>query len=500
MRCPYRFAVASVLCLSLTLSAAAARAEPVFAGFLSIPGNAIDKTVCGAGGCTPNQNRLSFGSDLYYDRFNKTFLGLADRGPGGGVIPYATRLQEFSLNIDPTTHAISDFTITSTRVFTSGGVPLNGLNPQLLNGSASTLGLSHDPEGVVALPNGNRLVSDEYGPAIREFTRDGQLVREFTTAANLIPRQADNTVNYVNGRGETPPITSGRQDNRGFEGLAISPDNSKAYAILQDPLVNEGTGNDGRRSRNVRLVEFDVAGGAATRQFVYQLEDIASMNARVRANASFNATSQGRIIGVSSIVALNNDEFLVLERDNRGVGVEPASLLPIASKRIYKISLAGATDVSSVSLTNTNDLPAGVSPLRKSLYLDIAAALSARGLIIPEKIEGLTIGPRFADGSYLLLLATDNDFSVTQTGAGTQFDVCMNGSNTVMPTVITTDNAFGAGCPAGQHLLPSYLYAFSANFAADGVVFQEQTSLSGALPRASEGLRPQGSRTAGDVR
>ena len=125
--------VASALCISMSMWAAAARGEPVFAGFLSIPGNAIDKTVCGAGGCTPNQNRLSLGSDLYYDRFNNTFIGLADRGPGGGVIPYATRLQEFSLNIDPATHAISDFMITSTRVFTSGGVPLNGLNPQLLD-------------------------------------------------------------------------------------------------------------------------------------------------------------------------------------------------------------------------------------------------------------------------------------------------------------------------------------------------------------------------------
>lgn len=41
----------------------------------------------------------------------------------------------------------------------------------------------------------------------------------------------------------------------------------------------------------------------------------------------------------------------------------------------------------------------------------------------PEKWEGLAIGPRLQDGSYLLLAGTDNDYSVTQNGSGDQFDV-----------------------------------------------------------------------------
>ena len=62
------------------------------------------------------------------------------------------------------------------------------------------------------------------------------------------------------------------------------------------------------------------------------------------------------------------------------------------------------------------------------LALDIADALQDVALGVPEKFECLAIGPKLADGSYALLLATDNDFSVTQNGQDVQFDVCTNGS------------------------------------------------------------------------
>ena len=42
---------------------------------------------------------------------------------------------------------------------------------------------------------------------------------------------------------------------------------------------------------------------------------------------------------------------------------------------------------------------------------------------MPEKWEGLAIGPRLNDGSYLMLAGTDNDYSVTQNASGAQFDV-----------------------------------------------------------------------------
>jgi len=408
------------------------------------------------------QSRLGgFGSDLIYDAASDTFTGMTDRGPGGGVLPFAPRLQSFRLDIDRATGALNGFQLTGTTLFRQGnGDVYSGLNPALLNGSAAVLGGSLDPEGLARLPNGNMLVSDEYGPSVIEFTPGGQFVRQYRTPANLLPRDATATLNYVDGR---PTITTGRQDNRGFEGLTVSPDGRTAYAILQDPLVNEGragNGNaDGRFSRNVRIVAFDTTTGESNGQYLYQLEPIADINARIPGSSDdFSASNQGRSIGVSAIQAVGNNTLLVLERDNRGLGVDAeASVLPVGSKRIFRIDLNNATDVSGLSLAGTNTLPAGVRPVTKTAtaFVDIAAALRAQGFPIPEKIEGMAFGPRLANGDYTLIVVTDNDFSVTQNGSGTQFDVCSNATGTTQTQV-----ALGGACPTGLSLIPNYLYSF----------------------------------------
>ena len=42
--------------------------------------------------------RVGFFSDIYYDRSSNAWWGLSDRGPGGGTLPYDTRLQRFTLD------------------------------------------------------------------------------------------------------------------------------------------------------------------------------------------------------------------------------------------------------------------------------------------------------------------------------------------------------------------------------------------------------------------
>ncbi|KAM3107634.1 esterase-like activity of phytase family protein [Phormidesmis sp. 146-33] len=433
--------------LLLTMAALPTAAKAgVLVNSLTIPGESTDKNP----GNGANVNRLGFFSDLYYDRHEDVYYSLADRGPGGGTIAYNTRVQKLSLNVNAQTGEVGGFKLLDTILFTKEGQNFNGLNPKVLNGDSAKLGLSFDPEGFVVAPNGNFYVSDEYGPSINEFTPKGVFVRSLTTPDNLIPREGK-TPNFFDGR---PTITTGRQDNRGFEGATLSPDGSKLYAMLQDPLVNEGD-PDGRRGRNIRIVEFDTQTGKSTAQYLYQLEDRADINDRIPGTADdFGANAQGRNIGISAITAINDQEFLVLERDNRGIGVEdPKGTTPVGSKRVFKISLAGATNVQAVSLAGTNALPKGVTPVTKSLFLDIAGLLKTANMRIPEKMEGLAIGPKLKDGSYAVLVGTDNDFSVTQNSSGVQSDVCTGG----------TQVALDAGCPTGETLIPTFLYSFKVS-------------------------------------
>lgn len=418
---------------------------------LAIPGESTDLSPLKGGGGA-NVNRLGFFSDLHYERHNNVYYALGDQGPGDGFLNYKTRVQKFSLDVDQNTGAISSFKLIETILFTKNGEHFNGLNPKLLNGDAGILGLSFDPEGFAVAPNGNFYVAEEFGPSIYEFTPTGSFVREFAMPKTIIPNVNGNP-NYVAGR---PILTGGRQEGRGFEGLTLSPNGRKLFAMLQDPLINEGA-PDERRSRNLRIVEFDTATGQSSAQYIYQLENLTEINERIPGTANdIEPNAQGRNIGINAIAAINDLAFLVLERDSRGVGETDAlGKAPVGSKRVYKIDLTNATNISGISLVGTNALPDGVIPVTKSLFFDVAELLIQAGLVVPAKPEGLTIGPKLKDGSYAILVGTDNDFSVTQTG-GIQLDVCRNGMTAFNVPV-------DKGCPTGHSLIPGYLYSFKAS-------------------------------------
>ena len=431
---------------TLALIGTAAHATPSFVNGLALDGAMLDLS----GGSSANNGRVGYFSDIYYDTNRQQWWGLSDRGPGGGTISYDTRAQRFTLDVNQTTGAISNFKIVETVVFKSNGLGLNGLAPN----PSSTLGLAFDPEGFVVNPRtGTLLVSDEYGPSVREFSRSGALLRTYNTPANLVPRNAASGVaNFANDTGNT----AGKRTNRGFEGLAISPDGKFAYAMLQSAMLDEG-GSNGSVNR---IVKFDTASGDAVAQFAYQMK----------------RNSQGQ--GISALVAINDHEFYVLERNNRGVGV--GGEFATADKEVYRIDLAGATDVSAISL----GVAAVYTAVSKSAQvLDLAAnTLAALGNKSPEKWEGLAIGPKLANGSYLLLAGTDNDYSVTQNSSGAQLDVYFRFSDAnpyatsiqcPLGTLIGCTGAASSVPGDGSYqLLPGVLHAYTVSAAELGAYAQ----------------------------
>lgn len=370
-------------------TAQAVLAAPEFVNGLALDGALLDRS----GGTDANTGRVGYFSDLYYDAQRKQWYGLSDRGPGGGSLDYQTRVQRFGLKVDKKTGAISGFKIRETIIFKDEfGNPMNGSAPSPTN----VLGNAFDPEGFVIDPrNRHFYVSDEYGPSLYEFDKKGNRVRSFVTPTNLIPRSAANMPNYANDTGNT----AGKRTNRGFEGLAISPDGAYVYAMLQSAMLDEGGGSGVCN----RIVKFSTGTGTAVAQYAYQME----------------GSSQGR--GISALFAVNDHEFLVLERNNRGIGVG-AELSP-PNKKLFRIDVTGAADVSGVPFAPTA-CPTGKVTKNPVPFLDLAAdTLPELGNKVPEKWEGLAVGPRLKDGSYVLVTGTDNDYSVTQNATGQQFDV-----------------------------------------------------------------------------
>lgn len=238
-----------------------------------------------------------------------------------------------------------------------------------------------DIEGVRVSNDGKSIfVSDEYGPYVYQFDRaTGQRIRSFTLPANLaVAVQGPTTASEG-----SPFNTTGRVANKGMEGLAITPDGKTLVGIMQAPLLQDA-------NKQVRIVTIDIASGS-TKEFGYRLT-----------NGS----------GVSEIVAINDHEFLVDERDGKGLGDAPGSAAAV--KQLFKIDLAGATDISGV-VNMTSSTPA----VSKTLFLDVRAVLNANGVVdtqIPSKMEGLAFGQDLADGRHTLWITNDNDFDRANAG------------------------------------------------------------------------------------
>ena len=394
----------SALVLGLLMSAGA-HAAPTFVNGIAISGATGDTF-----GSSVNNGRLGFFSDIYYDPNRNEWWGLSDRGPGGGVMNYDTRIQRFTLDVDMNTGAISNFQVAQTIKFSNGGAMMDGIAPS----PASVLGNAFDPEGIVINPlNGNLLVSDEYGPSLYEFDRTGALVGTFNNPTNVIPRDTNSGIPSFGADPATNP--AGKRNNRGYEGLAISPDGMYTFAMLQSSMLDEGGGSGVMN----RIVKFDNTTGFAVAQYAYQMK----------------RSGQGQ--GISALVAINDHEFMVLERNNLGLGAGAAISsgtggVNKADKEVYIIDIAGATDVTGIDLDAPGATFTKVSKSAQWLDLDIDTIdLDGDGDVesvgkSPEKWEGLAIGPQLNDGSYLLLAGNDNDYSVTQSGSGDQFDVYFN--------------------------------------------------------------------------
>jgi hypothetical protein len=426
-----------VLALSLSYGGKAHGADPgvTLVGVGSVPGTALDKSgltgqsICkvdDASNCIDQATFGGFGSALAYSGFDRLFVAVPDRGPFDGRtdVPYRDRMHFLRLTAkvgQPFPNVTT--TLLETRFLKSGR--------RSLVGDSSDFERRFDPEGVAVGVLGTILVSDEYGPYINEFLSTGQLLRRIRVPEKFFIENPSGDIDADGNSLELYPglNISGRQANRGMEGLTISPSGRYVFGLMQNALIQDNGLNSstppGRRGLNNRLLRVDLLTGRS-KEYVYTVD----------------AINQGR--GVNEILAINDHEFLALERDNRSLVPTPPNAAQTPNlKRIYRIDVQGATDVSDVDVlpeTGAELAALSIVPVSKGLFIDLLDAsykVNATQTIkdvIAEKMEGLAWGPDLPDGRHLLYVVSDNDlfpgrptqfyaFGIDGSAAGANVDV-----------------------------------------------------------------------------
>ncbi|MEJ7589020.1 MAG: esterase-like activity of phytase family protein, partial [Ferruginibacter sp.] len=240
-----------------------------------------------------------------------------------------------------------------------------------------------DAEGIVVDKNGFFWICEEGGVSVWKLNPNGIVVNRFTPFATLAGAQPqDIAIDTAFGY---------RKNNRGFEGIAITP-NGKIYAIIQSPLLYPSK-TVGEGTRVHRILEIDPVTNA-TQMFAYLNDGI------IGASGANQVRLRDWKIG--DMAAINDSTFLVIEAALRGTS---------DFKKVYLINIKNATPVNSglysgvtlealvdgTGLANNN-----IVPVQKSLFLDLLANGWSASL---EKAEGLAI---INDST--LAIGNDNDY------------------------------------------------------------------------------------------
>lgn len=409
---------------------------------------------------------ISFGSSVKYQKgsvsvnengdYSFIAYNLPDRGWNvNGTVDFASRIYKFGVTLDnvssstsPNMHwtyedsiLLKDFNGNYiTGLDCNGTVTMNGYTmPAVtyhgdgwgngLNSSSTTTRVCLDSEALSLIKgdiSNGFWISDEYGPGIFRFDSQGNLQEYITAPDAIIP--------YVNGKinfsSNNPPAwdsysvdepESGREVNRGYEGMDLSPDGKTLFSLLQSANTQEG-GTKKPNQFNVRLMKYDLSGDKpmATGEYVLQLP-------------TYTVSSTGKVktAAQSEILYVTDDVLMVLPRDsNFGRGQSDGTESIYRHIDLYSIkdatNILGKYDGEGEKVASKKGkLVDGITPATHYEWININdnTELNKYGVhnggsddytLLNEKWEGLTLIPiDCSTDEYYLLAVSDNDFTTT---------------------------------------------------------------------------------------
>jgi hypothetical protein len=252
-------------------------------------------------------------------------------------------------------------------------------------------GFDLDPESFVRAPDGSFWVSEEFGPFLLHVAADGRVLEPPVAFPGV--RSPQNPFLDISNRphAERPTVAA----SRGPEGMAISPDGTRLYALLEGAV----TGDD---PQDLRIYVFDVAKRAFTdRFFKVRLEmpsqtvNLASLTDVAGAWVYPDAVAPpAGPVAIGELKAVNDRKLLMIERDNLG-----DDLTAPRFKKVFLLDLPQAAEHDGY--------------VTKTLLLDLLAIPDPSGVGgdgVFFRLPFYTIESVHVVDERTLLVASDNNF------------------------------------------------------------------------------------------
>ncbi|QWT18948.1 esterase-like activity of phytase family protein [Bacillus sp. NP157] len=314
------------------------------------------------------------------------------------------------------------------------GKPFTGAEPAagtlnqhgvVLPSPASGIGagkISLDAESLQFIPGGGFYIGDEYAANVYRFDAKGKLVGILVPPKAARPVGTDGKPYFTSLK---PPV-SGRRNNQGVEGMALSPDGTRLFVMLQSAVLQDSAGTEGSSRANTRVFVYDVSHDRTpARPIGHYVVTLPVYDDRGAGGAPNRTAAQ------SEIRVLDNHRFLMLTRDGSGWGADGGK--PIVFKSIVVVDTQGATNLAGTPYeTGTESVVGQGGALRDTIHpatwkplvnlLD-PADLARAGLSLEAGHAGLAqlsekweamdllpvLDPAHPD-DWFLLVGNDNDF------------------------------------------------------------------------------------------